>query len=89
MEDFTSRSLYQLFREKYNIRLARAKRVMEAVAADDLEASLLNVRPGAPLLLIESTAYLEDGTPIEYFKARHRGDRTRFQVDSFKSLLSR
>jgi GntR family transcriptional regulator len=88
-EDFTRHSLYQLFREKYNIYLARAKRVMEAVAADDLEASLLNVRSGAPLLLIESTAYLEDGTPIEYFKARHRGDRTRFEVDSFKSVISR
>jgi GntR family transcriptional regulator len=55
---------------------------MEAVAADELEANLLHVRQGSPLLLIESTAYLEDGTPVEFFKARHRGDRTRFEVGS-------
>ncbi len=88
-EDFTYQSLYKVLREKYNISIARAKRFMEAVAANELEASLLHVRQGAPLVLIESTAYLEDGTPLEYFKARHRGDRTRFQVESFKQVISR
>ncbi len=88
-EDFVHNSLYQILREKYNIKIARARRMVEAVAATELEASLLNIRQGAPLLLIESTAYLEDGTPIEYFKARHRGDRTRFEIDSFKQVISR
>lgn len=85
-EDFTRYSLYQLLREKYNLHIASAKRFIEAVAANELEASLLNIKVGAPLMLIESTAFLEDGTPIEYFKARHRGDRTRFQVESFKFM---
>jgi GntR family transcriptional regulator len=88
-EDFTRNSLYQVLREKYGIRIAHAKRVMEAVAANEIEANLLHVKPGVPLLLIESTAYLEDGTPIEYFKARHRGDRTRFEVDSYKQVIAR
>jgi GntR family transcriptional regulator len=86
-EDFTQFSLYQVLREKYQINIASAKRCMEAVAANELEANLLHVKFGAPLMLIESTAYLEDGTPIEYFKARHRGDRTRFQVESFKFIV--
>lgn len=88
-EDFTYNSLYQILRDKYDIQIAHAKRVMEAVAANEIEANLLNVRSGVPLLLIESTAYLEDGTPIEYFKARHRGDRTRFEVDSYKQIIAR
>lgn len=88
-EDFTKNSLYQLLREKYHLNIARAKRCMEAVAANELEANLLHIKVGAPLMLIESTAYLEDGTPIEYFKARHRGDRTRFQVESFKFIAPR
>jgi len=88
-EDFSRQSLYQLWREKYNIRITQAKRFMEAVAADELEANLLNVRQGSPLMLIESTAYLEDGTPVEYFKARHRGDRTRFEVESVKQVIAR
>ena len=88
-EDFTRNSLYQVLREKYDITIARARRLMEAVAANELEASLLAVRQGAPLLLIESIAYSRDGTPIEYFKARHRGDRTRFEVDSYKQVFAR
>jgi GntR family transcriptional regulator len=88
-EDFSKRSLYQLLRDHYGIRITQAKRVMEAVAADELEASLLHVRQGSPLMLIESTAYMDDGTPVEFFKARHRGDRTRFEVESVKQVIAR
>lgn len=86
-DDFTKNSLYRLLREKYNIIIHSAKRSMEAVAANELEANLLHIKIGAPLMLIESSAYLEDGTPVEYFKARHRGDRTRFQMESFKLIV--
>lgn len=86
-EDLTHNSLYRLLRGKHDLRIARAKRFMEAVSANELEAKLLCIEPGAPLMLIESTAFLEDGTPIEYFKARHRGDRTRFLVESFKRVI--
>lgn len=86
-EDFTQQSLYQTLREKYDLHVRSAKRFMEAVAANELEAEMLAVHRGAPLLLIESTAYLEDGTPIEYFKARHRGDRTRFEINPLQQVV--
>ncbi|OGN93316.1 MAG: hypothetical protein A2Z71_02480 [Chloroflexi bacterium RBG_13_50_21] len=82
-EDLTNKSLYQRLDEKYNLRVTTAKRIMEAVAANDNEAKLFGVRLGMPLMLIESTAYLPDGTPMEYFKARHRGDRTRFIIETY------
>lgn len=81
-QDLVNNSLYQLLREKYGLKVTRAKRVMEAVAANETEAKLFGIRPGMPLMLIESTAFLPDGAPLEYFKARHRGDRTRFLVES-------
>jgi GntR family transcriptional regulator len=81
-EDLTD-GLYQLLREKYGFKIVRAKRFLEAVAANDYEAQMLQVKPGAPLMLIESTSYLEDGRPFEYFKARHRGDRTRFIIENY------
>ena len=31
--------------------------------------------------MLDSVSYLEDGTPIEYFHALHRGDRSRFEVE--------
>lgn len=86
--DFTHNSLYQTLREKYGIYITGAKRCLEAVTANESESELLNISPGAPLMLIESTSYLEDGTPVEYFKARHRGDRTRFQVNSLQHVFS-
>lgn len=86
-EDLVTNSLYQVLIHKYNLTPFRAKRYMEAVTAIDLEARYLQIRPGAPLMLIESTAYLEDGTPLEYFKARHRGDRTRFLVETHMQIL--
>ncbi|MEJ2351726.1 MAG: GntR family transcriptional regulator [Anaerolineales bacterium] len=87
-EDFTKQSLYQVLREKYAMDIRSATRFMEAVPANELEADLLDVESGAPLMLIESTAYLEDGTPIEYFKARHRGDRTRFQINPLQKVIT-
>jgi GntR family transcriptional regulator len=30
---------------------------------------------------LDSVSYLEDGTPIEYFHAVHRGGRARFEVN--------
>lgn len=86
-EDLTRNSLYQLLQSKYGLKIARAKRFMEAVAANEFEARLLGIKPGAPLMLIESTSYMEDGMPLEYFKAVHRGDRTRFLVESYSHLL--
>lgn len=88
-EDLERRSLYHTLQDKYNLKIARAKRLMEAVPAADYETALLEVRPGAPLMLIQSTSYLEDGTPLEYFVARHRGDRTQFIVESSARVLAK
>ncbi len=86
-EDLVRNSLYHLLQDRCGLRIAKAKRLMEAVAANEMEARLLGIKPGAPLMLIESTSYLDDGTPVEMFKAVHRGDRTRFLVESYSHLL--
>jgi GntR family transcriptional regulator len=55
--------------------------MIEAVLATDQEAKLLEIEPGAPLILIDSVSYLEDGRPMEYYRAVHRSDRARFEVN--------
>lgn len=79
--DFTNRSLYETLRTQYGAKLARAKRTIEAVAADQIVAELLAVEPGFPIMFIENTVYAPDGTPIEYYTAWRRGDRARFQFE--------
>jgi GntR family transcriptional regulator len=79
--DLTNRSLYELLERDLGLLIARGKRFIEAVAANDEEAKLLCVERGAPLVMLDSISYLEDGRPIEYYHALHRGDRSRFEVE--------
>lgn len=79
--DFTSRSLYQTFRDHYQIPVSRVKRNIEAIAADDAIAQQLDIPPGFPIMYIENTAYTQDGSPIEYYTAWRRGDKSRFQFE--------
>jgi len=79
--DFTTESLYQVLEERFHNRVERAVRKIEAVGATSLEASMLGVKPGAPVCLVRSTAYLADGTAIEHPIARYRGDRNQFTVE--------
>lgn len=79
--DFTDRSLYETLETQYDLIIARGRRHIEAVPANAKEAELLDITEGAPLLMLDSVSYLADGTPIEYYHALHRGDRSRFDVE--------
>ena len=86
--DLTYTGLYQFLREQGGYKTYRAKSFVEAVSADELEAQLLWIEVGSPLLMIESTVYLADGRPIDYNKSRHRGDRMRLIMESEKLELT-
>ena len=79
--DLAHQSLYAYLEKVYGFKIARGHRALEAVPANDVEAELLQVKKGAPLMLLNSVSYLADGTPIEYYQALHRGDRSRFEVE--------
>ncbi|MGB2963608.1 MAG: GntR family transcriptional regulator [Anaerolineales bacterium] len=79
--DLTNQSLYAYLEKEHGLIIARGRRFLEAVIANQLEAELLKVDVGSPLLLLNSVSYLPDGRPIEYFHALHRGDRSRFETE--------
>lgn len=79
--DFTVGSLYAYLREEYGFELAKGTRTIEAVLATAEEAELLNIAGGSPLILLDSVTYLRDGTPLEYYRAVHRSDCARFEVN--------
>jgi GntR family transcriptional regulator len=83
--DLTNRSLYEFLEHECGLFIARGRRYIEAVSANEMEAKLLQIARGAPLVLLDSISYLENGQPIEYYHAVHRGDRTRFEVELFRS----
>ncbi|GHO77869.1 GntR family transcriptional regulator [Ktedonobacter sp. SOSP1-85] len=79
--DLASTSLYHVLRTRYNLEIARGVRSLEAVAAGQWEARLLEIALGSPLLLLDSIGYLADGRAFEYSRTFHRGDRARVEVE--------
>jgi GntR family transcriptional regulator len=64
------------------VELVAARHVMDAVAADDVDARLLGVPPGAPLLRERRRACDPDGEPLEYSDDRYRPDLVTFALDN-------
>ena len=73
-------SLYELLEVRYGQQPHRAKESLEPVTASVREAEALEVDEGAPLMLVERTAYSRGGLPLEFARDLFRGDRTRVIV---------
>jgi GntR family transcriptional regulator len=78
--DFSSRSLYEVLDREFGLRIAKGIRRIQAIALDKADSRLLGVKSGSPALLLTSVGLLSDGSPLEYFIAKHRGDRSQFEV---------
>jgi GntR family transcriptional regulator len=70
-------SLYDVLAERYGEPPTHAVERLEPVLAGALEADALGVLEGAPLMLVERTAYAAGGMPVEFARDLFRGDRTR------------
>ena len=87
-EDLTNESLYELLARKYGLVISQGYRTVEAIALERGDAKLFGVQPGRPALLLRSVGLLEDGTPLEYYVAKHRGDRSQFQIYLVRDVKS-
>lgn len=83
--DLRHQSLYAFLEKTHGLQIARGRRILEAVRASAMEANLLQVKKGSPLLMLDSVGYLADGVPLEYYHALHRGDRSRFEVELIRT----
>jgi GntR family transcriptional regulator len=79
--DFNRESLYEVLSRVYHLVINRIHHVVRAVAADEYYADLLQVPFGSPLLYVGTTAYLEDGSPIECTSSHYRADRYEYSTD--------
>lgn len=86
--DLTNRSLYEFLETECGVFIAKGRRYIEAVLANESEAMLLGIERGAPLVMLDSISFSEDDNPVEYYHALHRGDRSRFEVELVRSRES-
>ncbi|MEN3186551.1 MAG: GntR family transcriptional regulator [Atribacterota bacterium] len=85
-EDLSDRSLYHLLSEKYGLKPHRAEIALEAMVADEVDASFLGIKVGAPILLMENITFTEGGIPMDFFQSRFRGDKGRVKVEVMGGL---
>ena len=71
-------SLFAILSEKAGTHIRGSKKQIEICRATDEEAKLLNLRRSAPLLLIRSIAYGDDGKPVYGCTQLINGERFRF-----------
>ncbi|MGJ7606019.1 GntR family transcriptional regulator [Variovorax sp. LT1R20] len=76
------RSLYDVLRRQYGLRLVRAERWIDAVLPDAATCELLDLPHPEPLLRIESIAYGANGRPLEHYRALHRCKESRLHVQT-------
>jgi GntR family transcriptional regulator len=63
---------------EYGVVVHRARQSLEPVAASELEAQLLEISVGAPLMLERRLAFDQEDLPVEHARDLFRGDRFRF-----------
>lgn len=78
--DFSQNSLYEVLATKYRLLIAAIHHTVSATVADELQAGLLQIAKGAPLLVVNTTAFLEDHEVIEYSTSYYRADKYEFST---------
>jgi GntR family transcriptional regulator len=80
-EDFSVSSLYTVLEEKFNTRIYRAVREIEAVNASAREARLLEIKKNSAICFVKTVAYTSSGLPVEYSVASYSGSKNKFNVE--------
>lgn len=78
--DATNADLEGLLAEEYSLHRARTDYIVQAAAADHWRSVWLKLAVGTPVLLVESTALLVDGTAFLYSRRFLRRERYRLAL---------
>jgi GntR family transcriptional regulator len=78
--DFTIASLYEVLREEAGLVPTFAETTVEAEAAGDELAELLDLSASWPVLVTTQTTYDQHQQPLEASRIVYRGDRYRFRA---------
>lgn len=78
--DFAAASLYDVLSGTFSLVIHEILHTVTAVAAGEEQAALLGILPGAPLLVVHTTALLKDEQIIEYTTSFYRADRYEYST---------
>lgn len=78
-------SLYPYFQDRFGLSVMTAEESLTAVAASDVEARLLRVAPGTPLLRVERRAWDLSDRIVEMRTSRYLTDFASYRADLTRS----
>ncbi|MEX0600765.1 MAG: GntR family transcriptional regulator [Rhodothermales bacterium] len=78
--DWADRSLYEVLARRYELVITRIEHAIGVSSADRRQALLLNVEPGAPLLRIVTSSFLEGDELIECTTSYYPADRYEYRT---------
>ena len=78
--DFNQHSLYDVLFTHYRLAIAQITHVVTAVLADPVQADLLALTAGDPLLLVRTAAYLDNQDLIEVTTSHYRADKYEYST---------
>lgn len=85
--DTDSGSIYQHLLDS-GVDINNAIRTIDAIAADESDADLLGVEPGAPLLRVQRRAFDKHGTPVEASDDRYLPELANFVINTVRGTPS-
>jgi len=74
-------SLYLVLFKKYHHHVAAAHQSLRAILASELDARVLNLQIGEPVMLVDGVTYLEDGRAIEVEESHFRAEAIEFIIE--------
>jgi len=74
-------SLYLVLFKKYHHHIAAAHQSLRAILASELDAQILNLRIGEPVMLVHGVTYLDDGRAIEAQESHFRAESIEFIIE--------
>jgi GntR family transcriptional regulator len=74
-------SLYLILFKKYHHHVAASHQILRAVLASELDAPILDLQVGQPVMLVHGVTYLEDGRPIEAQESHFRAESIEFIIE--------
>ena len=86
--DFNQQSLYAVLATHYRLPIVEINHTVSAATADGLQAALLQIASGVPLLVVNTTALVENGEAIEHTTSYYRADKYEYSTKHTYSLSS-
>ncbi|TXK89803.1 UTRA domain-containing protein, partial [Parageobacillus sp. SY1] len=83
--EIVSGSVYDFIEKELGLAIQSGVQIIEASVARKMEAELLQIKEGAPVLLMQRRSYLNNGRPLEVVKSVYRGDRYKLTIEMERS----